>query len=197
MWSRKRTAGKICSRGPGWRRSKIGKDQFMCAPQLPSSTYLNGLLGALHQQSDQPRTFHIPVFVSHSWSYPQHYDTIADWLFGNRWQSNGNPIAFADASVPKSNPIHYAPNEGTLRVAIYERIAAASVVIIPTGMYSSHSKWIRKEIDGAHLFGKPILAVNPWGQERKCSVVVEASRLHVGWNKQSVVNGIWRLSGHG
>lgn len=169
----------------------------MCTPVSPNANYLNGLLGALRQPEPQPQVISIPVFVSHSWSYPHHYDTIADWLFTNKWESNGIPVVFPDASVPKTNPIHYAPNEIALRDAIYQRIAASSVVVIPTGMYSSHSKWIQKEIDGANLLGKPILAVNPWGQERKCSVVVTASRLQVGWNKASVVNGVWRLSGRG
>jgi hypothetical protein len=73
----------------------------------------------------------------------------------------------------------------------------ASVVVIPTGMYASYSKWIAKEIQGAKDYGRPILAVNPWAQEKKSSTVVEASDEHVGWNKESVVNAIWHLSPYG
>ncbi len=40
---------------------------------------------------------------------------------------------------------------------------------------------------------KPILGVNPWGQERKSSVVATAAKETVGWNSKSVVDGIWRL----
>ena len=168
----------------------------MCAPSSFNPTYMNALLGAI-ESNRVPQPIRIPIFISHSWAYPQHYNTIADWLFANKWEVHGTQVVFADASVPKSNPIHYAPNESALRNAIYQRIAASSVVVIPTGMYTSHSRWIQKEIDGAKFLGKPILAVNPWGQERKCSVVVEACHLHVGWNKDSIAKGIWRLSGHG
>ena len=61
------------------------------------------------------------------------------------------------------------------------------------GMYANYSEWIQKEIDGANAYNKPILAVNPWGQERKSSVVHSACSKMVGWNSKSVVNGIWNL----
>lgn len=134
------------------------------------------------------------VFISHSWSYSDHYETLAEWIFGEQWDANGVPIQFVDSSVPKDNPIHYAPNEQALRAAIYRRIAVANVVVIPTGMYANYSRWIEKEIDGARQFRKPILAVNPWGQERKSSFVGNAASLNVGWNKKPVVQAVWDLA---
>ena len=50
-----------------------------------------------------------------------------------------------------------------------------------------------KEIDGALAKEKPILGVNPWGQQRTSSVVAEAAATTVGWNEKSVVGGIWEL----
>jgi hypothetical protein len=141
--------------------------------------------------------YDLPIFISHSWSYPEHYNTLSGWIFGGSWNAGGTPINFRDVSVPKENPIHYAPNEATLKAAIFQRIQLAHVVVIPTGMYATHSKWIGKEIEGSQVYGKPILAVNPWGQEKKSSKVVEASHEHVGWNKESVINAIWRLRSRG
>ena len=66
-------------------------------------------------------------------------------------------------------------------------------MVIPTGMYATHSKWIQREIDGANEKGKPILAINPWGQQRTSSVVSAAANKTVGWNKKSVIHGIWDL----
>lgn len=60
-------------------------------------------------------------------------------------------------------------------------------------MYANYSKWIQKEIDGSADYDKSILAVNPWGQERTSSVVPDAADQKVGWNKKSVVNGIWQF----
>ncbi len=77
--------------------------------------------------------------------------------------------------------------------AILRKIERSHVVVIPTGMYANYSKWIQKEINASMNKGKPILAVNPWGQQRKSSVVAEASTQVAGWNSQSVIQGIWKL----
>ncbi len=137
--------------------------------------------------------YRIGVFISHSWAYSEHYDKIAEWLFELKWNVNGVPIIFDDFSVPKDDPIHNAANTMQLKQAIFSEIARSHVVIIPSGMYANYSNWIQKEIEGAHLHRKPILAVNPYGQERKSGVVLNNAAEGVGWNKQSVVGGIWRL----
>ncbi len=58
---------------------------------------------------------------------------------------------------------------------------------------ANYSKWIQKEIDGSVAYGKPILAVIPWGAQRTSSVVGDAASKIVGWNKETVVSGIWDL----
>ena len=136
----------------------------------------------------------IPVFISHSWAYPGHYNKLAEWIFGRTWISNGQEVKFVNQSVPKTDPIHSADNAYQLEQAIFSIIRTVRVVVIPTGMYTTHSKWISREIAGAKKFRKPILAVNPWGQERKSSIVIEKAADIVGWNSDSVVNGIWKLN---
>jgi hypothetical protein len=133
------------------------------------------------------------VFISHSWSYSGHYDRLSEWIFDEEWSVDGQRIHFFNTSVPRDNPIHFAPNAATLQRAIYERIVNSHVVVIPTGMYANHSKWIGKEIDGAKLYGKPIVAVDPRAQKRSSSVVAAAADEAVGWNKQSIINAVWRL----
>lgn len=138
-------------------------------------------------------THQISIFISHSWSYSGHYNKLEEWIFQENWSFNNEPIEFFDLSVPKDNPIHNASNAEQLKNAIYARIQISDVVVIPTGMYSSHSKWIGKEIEGSLDYGKPILGVNPWSQERKAAVVQEVAKEVVGWSKESVINGIWRI----
>ncbi len=135
----------------------------------------------------------IGIFISHSWKYDDHYKTLSDWIFGGKWNVNHVPLQFYDYSIPKDNPIHSAPNSRALQDAIYAEIQKSHIIVIPMGLYSTYSQWIQKEIDGARAYRRPILAVNLWGQERKSSVVAEASNEMVGWNKQSVINGIWKL----
>jgi len=139
-------------------------------------------------------THNIHIFISHSWSYSGHYDTLYSWIFGKSWSFGQASLKFSDYSVPKNDPIHTTGTDKDLENKIFNKIALSHVVVIPTGMYASYSKWIKKELDGAKKkYSKPVLAVNPWGQIRRSSVVQEAASKTVGWNSKSVVNGIWEL----
>jgi hypothetical protein len=137
--------------------------------------------------------YQIGLFISHAWDYSEHYNTLAEWVFKSGWQVRGQSLNFYDCSIPKDDPIHYAHSENELLSAIFERISQAHIVIIPAGMYVHHSEWIQREVAGAKFHGIPILAVSPWGQERHSSVAVANAQSIVGWNKQSVADGIWKL----
>ena len=138
-------------------------------------------------------TRQIHVFISHAWAHSGHYEKLADWIFNENWRVGQASLVFRNYSVPKDDPIHDADNDKQLKEAIFKQIAMSHVIVIPTGMYASYSKWIKKEIEGSADYDKPILAVNPWGQERVSGVVVDAANKLVGWNKKSVVSGIWEL----
>jgi hypothetical protein len=138
-------------------------------------------------------TRQIHVFISHAWAYSQHYDTLATWIFKEPWSVGQASLDFHDYSVPKNNPIHSAQNTQALEQAIYNQIARSHVIVIPSGMYASHSKWIQREIDGAKAYKKPILAVIPWGQEKNSDIVLSNADDRTGWNKQTLINAIWNL----
>ena len=138
-------------------------------------------------------THQIHVFISHSWSYSEHYETLSQWIFDENWRVGQASLDLRDFSVPKDDPVHDAPNSPELKNAIYSQIARSHVVVIPLGMYAYYSDWIQKEIDGADQYEKPILGVNPWAHQRRPSAVAAAAAEIVGWNKKSVIGGIWQL----
>ena len=138
-------------------------------------------------------TRQVHVFISHAWAYSEDYDTLASWIFEERWSVGQASLDFRDYSVPKDDPIHDARNDRELLDAIFNQLFRSHVVVIPTGMYAAYSRWIQKEIDGAKEYDKPILAVVPRGQQRKAGAVVDNADAEVGWNKESVINGIWIL----
>lgn len=143
-------------------------------------------------------THRIHLFISHSWGYSGHYDTLRSWIFGRGWSVGQASLEFFDFSVPKYDPIHDAGSDRELQAAILRKIDRSHVVVCPTGMYANHSKWIQKELAGARARSRPILGVDPWSQKRRSSVVGGAARETVGWNGKSVVEGIWRcFSGTG
>jgi len=138
-------------------------------------------------------TRQIHVFISHAWAHSQDYDTLAKWIFEDNWSIGQASLDFRNYSVPKNDPIHNAKNDKELQIAIFNQIARSHVVVIPVGMYASYSKWIQKEIDGSLGYKKPILAVIPRGKKRMSGVVVDNATAEVGWNRQSVIDGIWGL----
>ena len=138
-------------------------------------------------------TRQIHVFVSHAWDYSHHYETLAEWIFQGRWSAGSVSLDFRDYSIPRNNPIHNVTSTRALQEAIFGQIARSHVVVIPSGMYATHSNWIQKEIDGAKYHGKPILAINPWGQQKKSGVVLSNADFGVGWNKEPLVDAIWKL----
>lgn len=135
----------------------------------------------------------VNVFISHSWSYSGHYDKLTKWLFEVEWNVNGSPLIFYNTSVPKDDPIHDAPTDKELSERISERIVSSHVVLCPTGMYSAYSKWIGKELRLAKDLGTPLLAINPWAQERKSSIVLQYAADYVGWRSKPLLEKVWRL----
>lgn len=132
------------------------------------------------------------LFISHSWTYGDAYEKLVNF-FKQRPYFNYN-----NYSVPKDDPIHNAPNEALLYEAIKRQIAPSSIVIILAGVYATYSKWISREIKIAKTefyTPKPILAVEPWGSEKTSTVVKNSADKIVGWNTESIVNGIRDLVG--
>jgi len=138
-------------------------------------------------------TRQIHVFISHSWSYSDHYATLSKWIFDEKWSVGQASLDFRDYSVPKSDPILGVSTELKIRKALDEQISRSHVLVIPSGMYASHSDWIQKEIESAARYGKPILAIDPWGQQRASAIVTAAAAKSVGWNKEPLITAIWEL----
>ena len=131
------------------------------------------------------------LFISHSWDYGDAYERLCGFL------SEASYFRFNNYSVPRDDPIHNAPNQQLLRAAIKRQMTPCHVVVIIAGVYATYSKWIKEEIalaQGGFLGPKPILAVEPWASERTSTVVREAADLVVGWNTNSIVQGISTLS---
>ena len=125
---------------------------------------------------------HYHFFISHSWAYTNHYNTLKSWL-------DTSKIFYSDYSVPYTDPF-YGRTNAQLKKAITEQILHASVVIIAAGMYVSYSEWIAYEIKEAVRMNKPILAVKPWGNERMPQIVQDNATLIVNWNSAKFIDAL-------
>lgn len=102
------------------------------------------------------------LFISHSWAYGDAYEKLVDML-----DAKPPYFSYKNYSIPKDDPIHRASSDWQLRNAIREKIRPTSCVLILAGVYSTYSKWINIEIALAQEMGKRIIAIEPWGSERR------------------------------
>ena len=86
------------------------------------------------------------LFISHSWSYSPHYNTLLEWI-------DRSNIVFSNYSVPYTDPFT-GKTKAQLQEAITEQIRHSSIVIIAAGMYVSYSAWIDYEIRTACIKSK-------------------------------------------
>lgn len=77
-----------------------------------------------------------------------------------------------------------------LQATLDAQIKPASKVIVISGMYAAYSDWINYEIDQSINYGKYIIGLRPWGQERVPSKITDNATVMVGWNKASLINAI-------
>lgn len=123
------------------------------------------------------------LFISHSWAYGDAYDKITEFLE----QEN---INYYDHSVPIDDPIHTDGSDKELEEAIDAKVKGTSCVLIMAGVYSTYSKWINKEINIAKKYGKPIIAIEPWGSEKTSKIVKKNADEIVKWQASSIANAI-------
>lgn len=124
------------------------------------------------------------LFISHSWSYSNNYDSLVSLLDAKSF------FNYKNYSVPKDDPVHNAANSYELKQAIRHKIQFVDCVLILAGVYSTYSKWINIEIEMAKEMGKKIIAIEPWASERTSSIVKDNADYIVKWNTDSIVAAI-------
>lgn len=131
------------------------------------------------------------LFISHSWAYSDAYEKLVSML------DSEESFKYKNYSVPKDNPIHNTSSDKALEEAIKKQMQSASVILILAGVYSSYSKWIKKEIklaqDGFYI-PKKIIAVEPWGADRTSIKVKDSADEIVKWQTSSIINAIKNLA---
>lgn len=131
------------------------------------------------------------LFISHSWTYGEQYDRLVNLL------KKRDYFHFKNHSVPKDDPIHNAPRDYQLYDAIRKKMMGCHAVLILAGVYSTYSKWIKKEIKIAKeefQNPKPIIAIEPWGSEHTSQTVKDNADEIVRWNTESIVEAIRELA---
>lgn len=148
---------------------------------IAGGTAYAGLKGLEKLFGSEQRTY--KVFISHSWDYSDQIERLEQFL------NSADDFEWHDYSVWETDPLD-APTDPELKQALRKQIKPASVVLILSGMYASHSKWINEEIRIANQMDKPIIGIQPWGNERVPKAVKQNADEIVGWNTKSIIRAI-------
>jgi len=130
------------------------------------------------------------LFLSHVWRN----DENSEYYRLEKLLNSANNFKWRNYSVPEHDPLGTRTDK-ELRDALERQIKPINCFIIVAGMYVNYRKWIKEELDIAAYYGKPIVGVRPWGQERTPTEVQNAAKEIVGWNTDSLVAAIrnWSL----
>lgn len=96
-------------------------------------------------------------------------------------------------SVPEHDPLG-TRTDAELYQKLDNQIRPVNCFVVVAGMYVNSRKWIQREIELAQAYRKPIIGVIPWGQQRVPVEVQQIAHEMVGWNTDSIVNAIRRVS---
>jgi hypothetical protein len=131
------------------------------------------------------RTYHL--FISHAWRYDEDYKRRVYFL------DQARNFQWKNYSVPRHDPVldpKTRAGQARLRKELTEQIRPVQCVLVLAGMYVAYSDWIQFEIDVAQAFGKPIVGVVPWGQERTPNAVAAVAKEMVSWRTDAIVDAI-------
>jgi len=129
------------------------------------------------------------LFLSHVWRN----DENSEYYRLEKFLNSANNFNWRNYSVPEHDPLG-TKTDKELRDALERHIKPINCFIIVAGMYVKYRKWIKEELDIAVSYGKPIIGVRPWGQERTPIDVQNVAKEMVGWNTESLVAAIRKWS---
>ena len=127
------------------------------------------------------------LFISHSWSYSERYNSMVNLLNSKLF------FQWTNYSIPEERAFTLRSKE-TMKEELRQQIRPVNCVIIISGMWFNHSEWIQFELDYASVLGKPILAVRPRSARMMPYAITDKADKIVNWNTDSIVAGIREIS---
>lgn len=131
------------------------------------------------------------IFISHAWKYGAEYDNLERMLDAAPY------FIYRNYSAPEHKPLHNldatdVKTKHEIEEAINRKISGCSCVLVISGMYYNHRKWMQYEIDVARRMNKPIIAIRPRGAQVMPREILAVATEVVGWYTNSIVDAIRR-----
>jgi MTH538 TIR-like domain (DUF1863) len=131
------------------------------------------------------------LFLSHSWGHSDEYNKLVALLDKAYLRFRWEDVSITVGAPVLPNPILKRSYRSVLK-KVETRIVQADCVLVLAGMYGSWSPWIQSEVESAQDNRKPIIGVEPHGQQRVPEEVRNAALEMVGWRSESIVAAIRR-----
>lgn len=129
------------------------------------------------------------LFLSHVW---RHTDNSEYYRLEYLLRTEPN-FKWNNYSVPLHDPLE-TKTDKELSEALDRQIRSTHCFLVISGMYVNYRKWIRKEVEIAVKYGKPIIGIKPRGQQRVPLEIKALASEMVNWQGGSVVEAIRRHS---
>lgn len=127
------------------------------------------------------------LFISHAWTYGAEYSRLVSLL------DAAPNFAWRNFSVPEHDPLH-GGSASQLRAGLEAQMRRVHAVLALSGVYATHSTWMREEFGLATTFDKPVIGLLPWGSQRASTAVQDVAVELVGWNTKSIVSAVRRFA---
>lgn len=119
------------------------------------------------------------IFISHVFDYKEHYLKVKDEL-------NKSSVNWKNFSIDEHKKF-----DSNVKQKIEKNIKSANRVIILSGIYASHSEWIKWEYEKAVENNKKIIAIKPWSNTKLPSFISNSNYENleiIGWNPSLIPN---------
>lgn len=133
------------------------------------------------------------LFISHAWKYGEDYTRLVNLL-------NSAPnFEYLNYSAPSDKPLQNLDSsevttKSQIKGAIDRKISPVHAVIVISGMYANNREWMEYEIHSAQNYGKPIIAIKPYGNQLIPTYITSIASCTVNWNADSIVSAIRECS---
>lgn len=124
------------------------------------------------------------IFISHRWDYQNDYHNLVEKL-------NKYGLPHHNYSVPEHNPLD-VNRKKQIMAALREQVRQCNYFIIFARL-ASYSEWCQFEVQAATDFGKPILAVKPFGYAGQIPTFISGADNQggpAGFNAPSIIRKI-------
>jgi len=127
------------------------------------------------------------IFVSHVWAKDDDYLRLFEYL------ESTNNFFYRNYSRPDQAP---SGDKEAMRAELRRQIEPVETVIILSSLYKPHQDWIEFQMNAAQALKKPLIVMEPFGDDEIPEAVRSRADEIGHWSARSIEDAIRRTSRH-